>query len=251
MNFREYLKETSFPGRAWSGKLKHIDNLLSWMYDKNIMTAGEKKKKDSLFNQYYRWYNDGDLPRGFGEYRNTKSKYSHSYPQSVNDRVEKHIEKEIEDFIKKILGKYSGKIDRGNFRYDKQIESIDSVISGIDNDDVYRLINYYKKSLKNEDALDMIEVLSYAYNELDKTVNDFIDSNRAAWIDAGIKSYEIPGNGYNIRYRIEKIEILNGSVPTDIEEDWESLKDMMAEIKEILVNVKSALEKAKALRLSS
>lgn len=33
------------PRRAWSGKIKKIDELLAWMYDKGIMNKGERAKK--------------------------------------------------------------------------------------------------------------------------------------------------------------------------------------------------------------
>ena len=60
-NFREMFLEAE-PLRAWNNKLKSIDDLMSWMYDKDILNKGEKSDKDRIFRQYYRYYNDGDFP---------------------------------------------------------------------------------------------------------------------------------------------------------------------------------------------
>ena len=94
----ETLHEASHAGRAWSGKIKNIDNLLSWMYDKGILNKTEQAEKDRTFRQYYRYYNDGDIPQGMRF--------------DSEEKIELAIEQKVEEFIKKILAKYTGKYDR-------------------------------------------------------------------------------------------------------------------------------------------
>lgn len=53
MSFKKFLEEAK-AGRAWSGKLNKIDELLQWMYSNDILNKGEKAQKDALFHQYYR-----------------------------------------------------------------------------------------------------------------------------------------------------------------------------------------------------
>ena len=92
--FESFLNEASYSGRAWSGKLSNIDNLLSWMYDKGILNKSEQGEKDRKFREYYRWYNDGDRPSGL---------------TGSDADIESYLERSIDDFIKKVLTKYAGK----------------------------------------------------------------------------------------------------------------------------------------------
>lgn len=52
----EVLSEASKAQRAWNGKLKNVDALMAWLYDKDILTKTEKAQKDKIFNAYYRFY---------------------------------------------------------------------------------------------------------------------------------------------------------------------------------------------------
>ena len=116
----ETLHEASQAGRAWSGKLTNVDNLMSWMYDKGIMNKTEQAEKDRTFREYYRYYNDGDIPRSM---RGMK-----------DEEIELNIEKKVEEFIKKILAKYTGKFDRRDFRVDTllgDLYTLDNIVSGL------------------------------------------------------------------------------------------------------------------------
>jgi len=85
-------------GRGWSNKLDRIDSLIGWMYDEDILNMTEKKKKDTVFYSYYRYYNDGDIPGGLGRYNAARG-----------------IEERLNKFISHILTKYKGKYSRQDF----------------------------------------------------------------------------------------------------------------------------------------
>lgn len=97
--------KTNYVGRAWNGRLSTIDALMAWMYNKDIFSETEKKTKDILFRKYYRYYNDGDTPRG----------YAHA---SVM-RTETYLEDELCMFIRTVLKKYQGKYSRRAFHRER------------------------------------------------------------------------------------------------------------------------------------
>jgi len=109
--------------RAWNNRLSGINNLLYWMYATDVLNKGEKAKKDSIFRQYYRFYNDGDTPRG------VLRKYGISaYNTKV---VANRLEQYLEDFVCSILDKYKGKYDKTaylEFRRNMRIEHVASRI---------------------------------------------------------------------------------------------------------------------------
>lgn len=158
-------------GRAWQGKLKRIDDLIAWMYDKDILTQSDKKKKDSLFHKYYRYYNDGDFPRGIksvsaSEYR--WSRTASSWKKEVEDKIEYELEQQLETFMVYILNKYLPKINRKEFHYDRAIEKIHEVIVEIADkylslSRLFRLIN--EVSTDNVEVATTIEKLKELNNE--------------------------------------------------------------------------------------
>lgn len=130
--------------RAWGNKLKKIDQLMWWMYDKGILTKTEQKKKDSVFHQYYRYYNDGDMPaalktKGYSKWDNPK-------------RVETALEEYLEGFIKQMLGKYLPRVDRAEFRTDMLVKNMKTVKDVADRSDAYGLLTYWLKKTKISDA---------------------------------------------------------------------------------------------------
>lgn len=116
MKFSEFLTEASNPGRLGS-KMKNIDDLFSWLYDKDILTQTDKNKKDSLFRKYYRYYNDGDFPRG------VKGVTRWDHPTDIA----KALEDQAEEFIKYVLAKYVGRYDRNDFKISKYKKQLDSL----------------------------------------------------------------------------------------------------------------------------
>jgi hypothetical protein len=164
------------PRRGWDGKIKRIDDLLSWMYDKDILTNTEKKRKDTVINQYYRWYNDGDLPaairvKGISKWNEKK--------------VEEELEKYLEDFIKKLLSKYFSKVDRREFRLDKTISDLKTVSDVAKSHDAHGLLTYWLKNTKiNDDEgvlVDLTTKLEGQYNKL-KTALDKVDPSSKSYV---------------------------------------------------------------------
>lgn len=214
--------------RAWSGKLKQVEALLSWMYEKYILNKGEKAKKDSLFRKYYRFYNDGDIPRGM----KIKSK----------DQVALMLEEELEEFIKKIISKYTSKIDRKGFRLDKQHDELNTVLRVIQREDVHGLTKYWKQYVKDQNVLDMIETLESDYDSLRSELNDFIDTFDFEK-DYGLKSYEAPSKNRTVKSTFEVLNRIKIKVPASIENAWKDIKVQMLDIEELVKNIISSIEK--------
>lgn len=151
-------------GRAWEGRLKRIDQLLAWMYDKGILSKRDKAKKDSLFNQYYRYYNDGDFPRV------VRNEYTTRAPKSgIEDSLERHIE----DFIKDVLSRYAGKYDRQEFRLDSAIKHLKELKEAVADMDVQVLIDEGPPSTggwDNEPITAAVGGLRLAHDRLKKVI---------------------------------------------------------------------------------
>jgi hypothetical protein len=163
-DFDESIDEAK-AGRAWEGKIKNIDNLLSWMYDKGIMGKGDMGAKDSLFRQYYRYYNDGDFPGSL------KSRGFNSYMPA--EKIAAALEELIEDYIKKILSKYSGKFTRSDFHYDMLLKDLNLLKDLLKREDVYALINYWTKEIdvKDTEFQALLQQLKEEYKIADEAAN--------------------------------------------------------------------------------
>lgn len=230
----DYINEASHPGRAWSGKLERLDKLLAWMYDHNILNKGEKSKKDSIFRQYYRYYNDGDFPKGL------QAKGINSF--SRKEVIEKELETMVEDFIKEILSKYQGKYNRQEFMYDDLLSELYTLNNVIKDYDVYGFLNYWSKKTKiADDAYDKaMTELRKIYDSLDKAANDDIAKH-----DFGnTPSYNRPGPSYTISYRRDQMKNL-GIWNDKLEKDYTKMTDICDEIKKIIDTVIEATQKAK------
>lgn len=165
-------------GRAWNNKLKGLDSLLAWMYDKNLLTKDEKKKKDIVFRQYYRYYNDGDFPRALARkgMRNPTTFYkgnSYTTDKDQAERVEIALEEYLEDFIKQILVKYSGKIDRAAFRFDKFMREMNQLKDILKSNNFHGVTKYWGNKYKVDDTKfqELLVQLTADYNKFDAEVN--------------------------------------------------------------------------------
>jgi hypothetical protein len=236
----ETLHEASHAGRAWAGKLKNIDNLMSWMYDKGIINKAEQAEKDRTFREYYRYYNDGDIPRGL---------------KGLSDeKVEIYIEEKVEEFIKKILAKYTGKFDRRDFRVDTllgDLYTLDSIVGGREGGkfepDPYGLLNYWGKNIKtgNSDFEKMLGELRPLYDTARKAADDIVDKEVKDGIFKDEKSYNIPGKSQGLSYVRQRLE--DAKVwPADAEKKYMKMKDHMLKMSAILKNVIEATQKLKA-----
>lgn len=234
MSFKEYLSEAKAM-RAWGGKLKQVDKLLSWMYDKDILNKGEKNKKDSLFNQYYRYYNDGDFPRGLKDEQGyVLSKYSHA------ETIQTALEAKIEDFIKKVLAKYMDKIDRKDFRIDQGLADIETVIDVSARFDVHSLTKYWHKNVKDADTLAMIKELETKYDQLEAITKTANDAHK--WEN----KYDNPQN--TMMGSRKTVMTTAGIWTSEMETMWKVIQTEMIKITTKLKNIKSALEELKTLK---
>lgn len=235
MKFKEYLEESK-PGRAWNGRLEKIDELLKWMYSTDVLNKGEKAKKDVLFNQYYRYYNDGDMPKGL----KTPEGYSLSKYHG-DDLVAAALEYKLEEFIKKILSKYLGTIDRGMFNIDLELSKINTLISVVDRGAIHGLAKYWIKDVKDSEIITIVKELESKYDVLDKESKEA--ANKHPWE----KSYDNPG-GHSLSFRKETMVQAKIWTPS-MQTQWKEIQRGMIDISELLNNVKQSLEKMKKLRL--
>ena len=170
------LNEASEAGRAYFGRLKKIDSLMSWMYDKGILTAGEKAKKDTIFRAYYRYYNDGDFPKALA-IKGLSGKWG--------DRKEneKALEDYLESFIKPILAKYMPRVDRKEFRLDKMIGNLNTVIGVAKHQDANGLLKYWLKTVKvnDERLVALVDKLEEENDNLVKEL-DKVDPNNKGYV---------------------------------------------------------------------
>jgi hypothetical protein len=211
------LMEASYSGRGWEGRLKQIDSFMAWLYDKDILSKGEKKRKDIVFYRYYRYYNDGDFPRGLKGVSSSSTK----------EQIERALENSIEEFMRDILKKYLPKVDRSEFVYDEQIKKINYLI-GISNDfNVHSLVKYWKKDVTDADVLSMITDLEKAYDKLDVNTGK---------------------TNTGMVYRRE-LMLKDKTWTKEMESQWKDIKASMIEISSKLKNIKTSIEKARGLKL--
>ena len=218
------LNEASTAGRAWEGKLKKIDALLAWMYDKDILTKGEKAKKDSIFRAYYRYYNDGDMPKslalkGFSKY-------------SEKGSIEKALEAYLEDFIKSLLSKYLPKVDRAEFRIDKMLSDLSTVIDVSERHDAHGLLEYWLKTVKINDPelilSKLVDELKEQYDKV-KTEADSISPSTDNLV---------------MSHRLEKMKTAGESTKT-LDKNWKACEDTIDEITAFLKNLVDSLKQLK------
>jgi hypothetical protein len=233
--YEDFLNEASSAGRAWSGKLENLDNLFAWMYDKGILSKGEKAEKDKIFHQYYRWYNDGDFPpslraKGLSKWMG-------------DEKIEQALEALIEDFMKKILNKYTGKYDRREFHIDQllgDLHTLENIVSGYqrgevkDEPDPYGLLNYWGKKIntKDSDFERMLGELGPLYDDVDKAANKALDA-------AGEH-----GSNYTIAWR-RQMSKDKGIWTPELEKKYMKMKEHMLKMHGILKNVIDAAQQAK------
>ena len=224
------------PRRGWDGKLKRIDSLLAWMYDKGIMNKTDRDRKDVIFHGYYRYYNDGDFPRflsakGYNKYMNPET-------------IEEALEQVIEDFIKYILNKYNGKYSKSEFNFDRYIDQLDSVIRYTDREEVDPYsINFWFSQLKNpdEELKKWNDELSLLYKKYEAEAEKFAKENPEV-LEVLKKNYIQNINNYGLPY----IKDILGNLWPDKLEAYKSKMDAIAKkMNNKLLKVKEAAIKLK------
>lgn len=233
------------PKRAWEGKLSNIDALLSWMYDKNILNSKEKQMKDSLFNSYYRYYNDGDFPARLRKY----DLHKYSSPK----QIEEALEQEVEEFITKILSKYAGTYDRSEFNYSVLINKIKRAIDNTNLHENYfslnDLIRSIKaiKSLSNDDEIkSYIEELNQLKDKFRNDVETVVNNNQDKITDEyerrrGLQNYVFSAT-------IEKLKKY-GLWNEELQADYAQIAKIIIKVRSKLQNVLKATEEARSLKL--
>ena len=227
-SFSEYLDEAEVAGRAWRGKLKRIDKLMAWMYDQGILTKGEMAAKNKVFQQYYRYYNDGDFPRGL------KVKGVSAYDDEKT--IEKALEEYLDDFIKKMLKKYMPKIDRTEFRYDKVISDLKDIKASLDDKDCHAFFDYYSKKTTIRD--DEHGTYSKLYSSLNFEFTDLVSA---------VNSLDKASSNYTISYRRDLLK-KSGIWTKDLEKKWIAIEDLCNKLSDFIGNVISSINKMKTLR---
>lgn len=226
--FSEYLYEAEVARRAWNGKLQRIDKLMAWMYDQGILTKGEMAAKDKVFHQYFRYYNDGDFPRGLQAKGVSK----------LDDKktIEKALEEYLDDFIKKMLKKYMPKIDRTEFRYDKVISDLKDIKASLDNKEVHAFFNYYSKKTTIRD--DEHGTYSKLYSSLHSEFTDLVSA---------ADSLDKASSNYTISYRRDLMK-KSGKWTRDLEKKWIAVEDLCNKLSNFIGNIISSISKMKTLR---
>ncbi len=164
-SFAGYLLETK-PRRGWNNKIARIDGLLAWMYDRHILSDRDKAKKDSIFRQYYRYYNDGDFPQSL------RSKGVAAYQGKA--RVEEALEEMLERFIKDVLARYAGKYNRQEYRLESAVKDIAQVKAYADEMEVHDLLDVLEKDkgVKDDSLSAQVKGLRMSYDVLRKAMTD-------------------------------------------------------------------------------
>lgn len=229
MLLNEILEEASTPRRAWENKLKKIDKLLAWMYDKDILTKGEKAKKDTIFRAYYRYYNDGDMPGALK--LQGMSKYS------LETEKETALEKYLEAFIKTLLTKYLPKVNRAEFRIDDMIASLKSPIEVSEKYDAHALLTYWIKQVKVSDDTElkgMLEDVQVKYDALKTAANEASPST----------------SNNTLSYRVEKMKE-EGTWNKQLDKQWDALKASMDPVTAFLKNLLASAKELKKSKFGS
>jgi len=211
--------------RAWGHGLENIDGLMAWLYDQEILNKGERERKDTIFRQYYRFYNDGDAPRG------VLRKYGVSmYNKKL---VEVKLEEYLNEFISAMLTKYSPKIDRQDFYLDRKISKAKTAARIAADFEVHGLVTYWKKDVENKTVLILIDRLSDKYDALHEkvvAVNVGYDNTTFTCL--------FDGTDYHKAKKFNK----------ELKADWREIKEDMLEIANVIERDVVDLRTKKALR---
>jgi hypothetical protein len=236
----------SYAGRAWEGKLENLDNLFSWMYRKGILSSYDKERKDEIFREYYRFYNDGDTPKGIEIER--------------GESTEDALERTLDDFMKEILANYAGKYDRRKFRFDQLLSELYSLQRNIKfevpegQDDMGRVENFsydvnaflyfYKKLGKVNPEFDKLVVgLEKSFKKFSDTANKQIEAKLKENPDLGGWGGLSTNKIFGVKKKdMEKAEIWT----SQNQKDYDNIVTTMNKLYDILGNVIEATNKAKA-----
>jgi len=106
--------------RFWNGELSNIDGWECFIYDR--MTNTDKTRKDKTNRRYYRYYNDGDFPRGLKQ-ENGNPIYGWMNGSAAGRQIiETALEKTVENNARYMIKKYMTPENRQEFyKYEYRI----------------------------------------------------------------------------------------------------------------------------------
>lgn len=235
--FEQFIEEKSNAGRAWEGRLGNVDDLMAWLYRKDILTTTEKVEKDKIFNGYYRFYNDGDTPDWLRVDR--------------NETEEEALENALDDFIKEILAKYTGKYYRNTFRYDTLLSELNTLQTYIKDTarptvfsyDVHSFLYFYNKTPKTGNAKfdKSVVKLEQLFKKFEKTADAQIEK----YLKDSKKKEEFGGISTNIILgvkveKMQEVEIWNDKNRKEYKDIVEVGDRIYQMIEEIIEGIKMA-----------
>ena len=160
-----------------------------------------------------------------------------TYPLSCYHGTEEALEEYLDKFIKSILTKYLPKIDRTDFRLDKAIKDLETVIKICGQYDPHGILTYWIKTVKMDpESNPKLEAL---VTKLQKQY----DSLKAAADKASPKT-----SNTTMSYRKEKMKE-ESTWDAAMEKQWVALVETMDEITEFLKNIQEGIKKLKQSRL--
>lgn len=188
--------------RFWSGKFRNIDGWLQFIYDK--MSEGDKKRKDSHWHRYYRYYNDGDFPSGL---KDENGGYITKWTNK--EKVERVLNKSIEDDARYFIKKYMKSEDREKFYEYEYFEAKRTIIDAVK---------------RSEDFKYWVEGYGAKNRVAAKIWDDSVKKVYEKYADARKKIYEVdPSQSrYTIEYFMETVKI-----PAFLKFEFEYIKNEM------------------------
>ena len=185
-------------GRAWEGNLKKINTFLSFVYNK--MKSSDQNLKDSVFNKYYRFYNDGDI-KALPKAKLEKLGLEKKYIEMLNNRPDKWeskdsikyknyqeaLEKSVETIIKYLLKKYKKSTSQREVNV-ANLKEIRKILDDYKYKSAYwverfgeesgneELINYAKKLKKLNKGISLVKDLKNLSNSEMNRIKELIDS---------------------------------------------------------------------------
>lgn len=119
--------------RAWNGRLNNLNAFANYLDENDILNKGESNEKAKIFHQYYRFYNDGDYPRG--------------YKFAAYTKAQEYLEDRLEKFMKKIVKKYMSAEIRTAVREKRLADTIETITSytGTDTTSPHMIMAFAKR----------------------------------------------------------------------------------------------------------
>ena len=220
--YDQWLNEAkSKSGRAWNNKLARIEEFINYLQSNNLLGKRELAKKQSLFNGYYRWYNDGDFPK----FLTTHGVYRGMPESIISDKLEELVTK----FMTEILSKYMSKVDRGDVRTSVYISKIDTVLRNLKEGSYNYVYAYYAAEVNIDDSNwnDLLDKLKTQYLEL-----------KADVVALGYDEVKM----MDVVYARRKLQHDTDLWTNDLEKKWKALEKIGDEISDILIKVKESIK---------